>query len=296
MDRSFDMVKASFFADSFSLGTHGMKPLWGQENTDLFQNLNAPPENSPIINRSSGQLSPWGDSQLILLEHLIQEKGFSPELFAQDWQYEMKRYDGYKSPCTLETLEKLNQGNPPLDCGCLEPVIHPIASIAPLVWFYQDDLDALLNFTRIYTGMTHKHPLVQETVTLIARAVFTILKGEELIPAILAVCSHLSGSQAASLLLSGLESDDLETQEAFQSFGNGPEILSVLPSLGHLLGKYASDSESAYLNNLYAGGETAPRAMVLALFLGASGGLEGIDPDLFLQVQKMNHVDRLLES
>jgi hypothetical protein len=56
------------------------------------------------------------------------------------------------------------------------------------------------------------------------------------------------------LILSGLESDDLETAEAAESFGCGSCAKEALPVLGHLLGKYIHDSEKAFRHNLVLGG------------------------------------------
>jgi ADP-ribosylglycohydrolase len=286
-----------FYADSQALAVQGIKD---QEHiqTELanFRELQAPIAGSLHMNRAMGQFTPLGDQQLILLDHLIQEKEFSPVNFARDWHFEMKNYDGLIDEATKVTLANLNAGGPPLLSGSTSDDFGAAARISPLVWFYQDDLEDLVTFTLNYVGLTHHHPLVMDAAVILARTAFSILKGEEILPALTTVCEHFSKTEAAGLILSGLESDDLETAEAAESFGCGSCAKEALPVLGHLLGKYIHDSEKAFRHNLVLGGDSAGRGMALALLFGARFGLEALGPARVEDVQKYNHLQCLLES
>lgn len=290
-----EIVAVTFAVDSLALGAHWIydtdkiRKTFGRLTT-----LQNPTTDSFHPNRKKGDFTPYGDQQWILLESLIKEGGFKLKNYCLDWQVAMNNYDGYKDSATKTTLDNLHKGLSPEDCGSPSTDLSAATRIAPLVWYYQDDLEALLSAVRGYVAMTHHSPVVLDAAQIFARTAFDMLAGENLLPALLTVCHHYRNSDASKLILSGLETKDMDTHKAIAFFGQSCDAELGLPGVGHLIARYNNHPKDAFIENNMAGGESAARGMALGLLFSARDGMSCIDQNWYLDLSQRYTLEKLL--
>ena len=172
-------VLVSLAADALSLGAH-----WFYDTAEIdrrfgrVEELLAPPPDSFHAGKERGQFTHYGDQTLVLLESVAACKGFDLADFARRWQALFTTgYRGYVDKATSATLENLQRGLGPEQCGSTSADLGGAARIAPLVWWYRQDRDQLFEAVRVQTAMTHNNPAVLAGAAFIARTAWSVLAG-----------------------------------------------------------------------------------------------------------------------
>ena len=158
-DKATAMVLASFAADALALGAH-----WQYDTDEIDRRFGRvevyrqPQADSYHPSKGAGEFTHYGDQTLCLLESLAACRGFDLDRFAQAWRQFFRTYGGYVDHATRETLANLNPAG-----GRSSPVQAPTdlsgaSRIAPLVFAYRRDREALLTAVQAQTAMTHKTP------------------------------------------------------------------------------------------------------------------------------------------
>ena len=172
-------VLVSLAADALSLGAH-----WFYDTAEIdrrfgrVKELLAPPPDSFHAGKERGEFTHYGDQALVLLESVAACKGFAADDFARRWQELFTSDDrGYVDKATSTTLENRQRGLPPEQCGSTSADLGGAARIAPLLWWYRQDRDQLLEAVRLQTAMTHNNPAVLAGASFIARTAWLVLAG-----------------------------------------------------------------------------------------------------------------------
>lgn len=292
-------VLVSLAADALSLGAH-----WFYDTAEIdrrfgrVEDLLAPPPDSFHAGKERGQFTHYGDQTLVLLESVAACKGFDLADFARRWQALFTTgYRGYVDKATSATLENLQRGLGPEQCGSTSADLGGAARMAPLVWWYRQDRDQLLEAVRVQTAMTHNNPAVLAGAAFIARTAWSVLAGAAPQAALEAALEEgVADIDLDIRLRSALESAGKDTRTVIGRFGQMCGIASALPGAVHLICSYADDPRTALIENVQAGGDSAARGLVAGLVLGARHGVDAVPGGWLTGMQRYDRLFELLEA
>ena len=265
------MLMASLIADSLALGAH-----WIYNTDDIDERLGRvdkllpPLPDSYHTTKTRGELTHYGDQTLILTDALVAAGGFDPDRFAHLWQRSFVRYEGYRDHATTDTLANLEAGDPPTKAGSQSSDLGGAARVAPLVYLFSNQPDLLTKAARTQTAMTHNQSQVVAAAALLALTAAKTLAGQRPSVALLAAAREgVWPDQLLDWIEAGRLSETSATRAAIKAFGQMCSIEAAFPAVVHLITKYEDDLESALIENVMAGGDSAARGMLTGMILGA---------------------------
>jgi ADP-ribosylglycohydrolase len=94
----------------------------------------------------------------------------------------------------------------------------------------------------------------------------------------------------------GLKSSGEETISAIKRFGQACEVNQAFASTIHLIARYENDLEQAIVQSVMAGGDSAARASMAALVIGAHLGMEAVPENWITQVNRMDEIQSLMDQ
>lgn len=276
------MVLASLVADSLALGAH-----WIYDTDDIDRRIGrvdkllAPLPDSYHAGKTAGQFTHYGDQTLVLLQSLARTGDFSLTDFADGWRKLFTSdYPGYVDKATATTLENMDRDLPPEQCGSRSSDLGGAARIGPLVFRYRHDLDRLLAAVQAQTALTHNNPATLAGAAFIARTAWAVLNGTDPLPAMEeALEAGVDDIDLDIRIRSGLDSGGKTTRAVIKQFGQVCGIAAALPGAIHLILTYPTDLQTALIENVMAGGDSAARGLVAGMILGGTLGEAAIPRD-----------------
>jgi ADP-ribosylglycohydrolase len=292
------LVLASFVADSLALGAHW---IYDTDKIDAafgtIHSLQHPLPDSYHQNRKKGHFTHYGDQTLQLLRSIVEHDGFSLDDFARDWQNSLRTYDGYLDKATKETLAHLAEGRPPQSCGSASADLGGAVRIAPLVYRYQHHPDQLLTAVREQTAFTHNNPTVLIGAEVLARITLKILAGIRPMEAVEEVLDEGVNDLDLDLKIrAGLDSAGEDTRKTIKDFGQTCAIAAAMPGVIHLIATYENDLETALVENVMAGGDSAARGLAAGMILGAHLGIKAIPLEWLGDMRAYDTIMELLDD
>ena len=292
------MVLASFVADSLALGAH-----WIYDTALIDQkfgrvtHLLKPAEESYHPTKDRGELTHYGDQTRMLLDALTGAAGFDLDQFSIVWRNAFKTYRGYVDQASRKTLENFQNGKDPRESGSPSSDLGGAARIAPLVFFYRNDIDGLAAAVRAQTAMTHNHQHVIDSAEFFARLGLKVLNGSSPVKAIPSVMQEgFNKAPFDQWVSEGLASANLDTRKAIKGFGQMCEAGAAFPAVIHLLARHENNLKEALVENVMAGGDSAARGMVAGMILGAYLGMEVIPTDWLADLKNREAIMRKLDQ
>ena len=292
------MVLASFAADALALGAHWIYDT-GEIDARIgrVDRLLKPPANTFHPTKDKGEFTHYGDQTMVLLESVAVSKGFQLESFAGSWRDFFKGYDGYFDHATKETLEGFDAGKGPDKSGSTSTDLGGAARIAPLVYRYADDLEALIDSAKAQTAMTHNHSQVIRSAEFLARVTWQVINGTAPTAAIEAVTNEgFKRGDFGAFVSRGLESASKDTREVILGFGQHCGTPAALPAVMHLVARYENDLQTALVENVMAGGDSAARGMVVGMILGAHLGMDAIPEQWISDLRNLRSIETHLKQ
>ena len=129
------------------------------------------------------------------------------------------------------------------------------------------------------TALTHASPLALDTAEFIARAIFLLLRGVSIPSALRTTADLAFKTLPASHYLQRAEATAGQpTAEAVEELGQSCPLDKALPAVFAILLRHGDDLETALIENVMAGGDSAARGLVLGMMLGAAHGQRAIPP------------------
>jgi ADP-ribosylglycohydrolase len=267
-------------ADALALAAH-----WIYDQEELARRfepitdfLFPDPEHYHAGKQSGGQTH-YGDQALILMDSLSACGGnFVMEDFARRWRHFAEETKAYRDKATVETLSHLQQGLGLTRAGSASTEMGGACRIAPLLLALRnEDEPVILAAARAQTALTHATPAVIESAELMARTVFLLLRGVSIASALQAATAFpYKTLQAEHYLRLAEDARHLPTAEAVKQLGQSCALEKALPSTLAILLRHGEDPETALVENVMAGGDSAARGMVLGMLLGAAHGRRAI--------------------
>jgi len=290
------MVLASFAADSLSLAAHW---IYDTEKIDhefgLIDQLLPPAIDAYHGNRHKGDFTHYGDQTLLLLKHLAHNKQFDIGRFANDWREFSGSYDGYVDKATQKTLEAMKEGKSPYACGSGSSDLGGPARIAPLVFWYRNDPERLMEVAHEQTRLTHTGSGVDAGTEFLVYTTLNVLDGATPREAIEdAIDRGIQDLDLDMRLRRSLDTADEDSRKVVEEFGQMCSISAALPGAVHLVLSHQEDLREALIANVMAGGDSAARGLVVGMILGAYQGIETIAKDWVAQMRATAEIKKYL--
>ena len=284
------MVLASFLGDSLALGAHWIYDTQKIENQfGRIEQLLAPAPDSYHPKRSRGEFTHYGDQSLLLLKTLAIHKKYDPLVFADAWRRFISTYDGYLDKASKDTLQAMTEGKDLTGSGSGSSDLGGPARMAPLVFLYQNKLEALLQAVDSATRITHTSPSVIAGARFIARLAHAALEGKPPTETVNDLLDEgVTDIDLDLKLRRSLETLTQDSKAVIAAFGQHCGIVSALPGAVHCILKYQDNLREALIENVMAGGDSAARGMVIGMILGAHLGMDALPQD-WLGAMKGTH-------
>lgn len=285
---------AAFVGDALALGPH-----WVYNTRVIDKKFGTveryfDPLTSYHAGKKAGAFTHYGDQMLLLLESLAVQGTFDAAIFAGRWQTFFKTYDGYIDQATKATLEKMSAGAEPTAAGSASVELAGAARIAPLVYTYHDDLEALVAAARRQTELTHNEPGVVAGAEFFARTTMRVLQGTAPSTAMAEVAAKtFGGTPIETLVAAGIDSRAADSREAIAAFGQDCRIDAALPATVHVIVKYEGALKNGLVANVMAGGDSAARGMLAGMVIGAHTGLASIPAEWLEEMRARARIERL---
>lgn len=306
-ERYAGLLYGALVGDSLALGPH-----WIYDQAEIARRfgrvteLQAAPADGYHPGRERGDLTHYGDQMLVLLESLDASCGnFVMDDFARRWRQSWTDSPSYRDHATKETLAHLAEGRGLTRAGSDSTELGGAARIAPILAALRDeDQPTILAAVRAQTALTHAAPITVDTAEFLARTVFILMRGVSVPSALhMAVALPFRALQPEQYLRQAEETLSLSTAEAVVELGQSCPTEKALPAVFAILLRHHDDFETALIENVMAGGDSAARGLMLGTILGAAYGRRSI-PDRwieslrarpqvesFLQMIGLGHVD-----
>lgn len=292
------MVLGSFIGDSLALGAHW---IYSTERIvrefGRVENFLEPTRNSYHKNRKRGEFTHYGDQAFMLLESLAASGGFDLEDFSRRWQDLFSEYTGYMDQATRMTLQNFGVGKGPLESGSQSSDLSGASRIASLLYALRHDPGGLVDACRLQTAMTHGSTLTIEASEFFARVCLKVLAGASPVRSLQEVADErFRDTRMSGWVADGISSREQESVEAIMLFGQGSQTMAAFPGAIHLIARYENDLREALIQSVMAGGDSAARAMIVGMVLGAHLGMEGVPPEWLAGLEVAGDILRLLKK
>ncbi|MDY0040748.1 MAG: ADP-ribosylglycohydrolase family protein [Desulforhabdus sp.] len=291
------LVISSLLGDSLAMPVH-----WIYDTSEIDQrfgrveNLLYPPKSSYHGTRVAGELTHYGDQVMVLLKSVADNAGFDLSKFAEEWRKLFQDYKGYRDRATKTTLSNFEEGKGPSNSGSPSTDLAGAGRIAPLVYCYADDLEALILSCRAQTAMTHNNPMVIEASELSAILVSKILAGSTPVSALKQLRDEAPNGSTpfGQWIEEGLKSTDEDTRKAIGKFGQSCAIKDAFRAVVHLVAKYQNNLREALVENVMAGGDSAARGLLVGMFLAAYNGMNALPAEWLSGLRSYRQIIDLL--
>ena len=293
------IVFASLAADALALGAHWIYDT-GQIDAQIgrVDTLRAPLPTSFHKTKTRGDLTHYGDQTVVLLNVLAESGDFSVDVFARMWRDLFAAdYNGYRDHATKETLKQFDAGRPLADIGSSSSDLGGAARIAPLVYFYQNDMAAMLAAVRRQSAMTHRNPDVIDSAVFFAQVTAAVRRGQEPTAALQDVTRlYFDRPPFKHWVAQGLSSHGRDTRAAIGQFGQACDVSAGFPGVVHLIAKYQDAPRDGLIENVMAGGDSAARGLLAGMVFGAYSGMDAIAKEWVSDLNSRGAIERSFEA
>lgn len=297
-DKAKAMVMASFIGDSLSLSAHWIyDPAYIQKKWGRIETLQDPWSGSFHRTKKAGQFTHYGDQTVVLLESVAQNVGFDLVDFAKRWRDFLANYTGYFDQATKGTLAGFSKGFGPDQAGSDSNDLAGASRIAPIVMAHYSDENKMISAVRSQTEMTHKDPAVVDSAEFFARSASLVLQGQKPSQALdQAAEAEYVNLPVKEWLNKGKDKADQDSLEALSRFGLSCHAPEAFPGVVQLICRYEENLSEALIQCVMAGGDSAGRAMLVGMILGAWNGLEAIPGQWLNDLQARERIESLLNQ
>jgi ADP-ribosylglycohydrolase len=268
--RRAGLLYGAFVAEALALGVHWIYDTNEIERRGRASGYTAPGKDSYHPNKQAGEPGPVGDQALWLLDFLRQNSKWDADAFMADWASRWASYDDYVDGATTTTLQNLENGQPRLEAASASDELAGPARGTPLiVQLATGSEEDVVKATLEQNNLTHRSPAAAEATEFLARASHRLLHD--------ATLDEVIRDTAPAWAIKAAEGvQGLGAVEAIGRLGQSCSASAALPGVIFLALKYGTDTDSAFVENAMAGGDSCARALVLGALLGAAHGLDSI--------------------
>ncbi len=284
------LVYGAFIGDAIALGPHWIydtkviathyHPITGYTN----------PSHTPYHgSKKAGDFTHYGDQSLVLLKSLSVNNGFYLEKFKADWFHLMTHNELYLDHATKVSMPILSDAQ--TFTGSDSDELGGFSRSAPL-FLLKDITNADFN---LQTGMTHNNPLLLDISGYFIDVIMAILNGSGVIDALELNLKNSSEFIKASYSKALAQQGSIV--EAVGALGQSCSSQFGLPSVLNILlnsSKHEMNFKETLIENVYAGGDSASRGLLLGMVLGAYWGFDQLPIDWIDGLNQKEAIDTYL--
>jgi ADP-ribosylglycohydrolase len=299
-ERYLGLLYGSLVGDALALAPH-----WIYDQPEILQrfgkveDFQAPDENEYHPGKDVGDHTHYGDQTLVLMESLESSGGnFVVEDFAKRWRQFWGGTKSYRDKATKATLKRLEKGYGLTKSGSESKDLAGAVRIAPLLLALRaEEQPTIIGAVRAQTALTHATPEVIDAAEFIAKTVFLLLKGITVNNALeMAVALSYRSLRPEVYLKRAHELVDLPTSEAVAELGQSCPLPKALPSVLAILLRHGENLETALIENVHAGGDSAARGMALGIILGAAHGFHAVPERWIHSLNRQDQIEKFLKT
>jgi ADP-ribosylglycohydrolase len=299
-ERYAGLLQGALAADALALAPH-----WIYDQEELARTfgrvteLQTPPAESYHVGKGLGAQTHYGDQTLVLMESLDACGGnFVVDDFARRWRAFWDNSKSYRDKATKQTLVHFAEDRGLTKVGSDSVELGGAARIAPLLLALRnEDQPTIIGAVRAQTALTHATPQVTDAAEFITRAVFLLMQGVSIGSALPMAATHAYRVLPAEIYLrQAHEVLSLPTAAAITELGQSCPTAKALPAVFTILLQHGHDPETALIENVMAGGDSAARGLVLGMLLGAAHGRRAIPQRWVESLQARPQIEAFLET
>ena len=284
----------SIAGDAFVLGGHWIYDLDKlQASFPDYRSPQAPLPDSYHANKNMGDQTHYGDQARHLWQFLADHDGhYDPDQYRREWVRFISRYDGYMDMASKESLTALKKGQ---SFGSGSDELGGVARLAAM-YYWMADLKQALAAAVDQNRMTHDSQQATAITVLIGKTLEMLLHPSEnkdqlsVFETLYRAKAQLleEGEYDMKLINESFDKanalEDYSARSIAEKLGQSCHARHALPAILAVL-KQTDDYEAAMKLNVRVGGDSASRAMIIGVLLGAKLGLKAI-PQAWLDVMR----------
>ncbi|MDF1881712.1 ADP-ribosylglycohydrolase family protein [Sulfurimonas sp. MAG313] len=272
----YGAIYGALVGDAFSLGGHWVYEV--AQIKEKFPTLEGfyDPMTQYHGPKKAGDFTHYGDQCMWLLESIALEKEFSLASFSTRWKEYMSDYQGYIDGASKACLENLKAGKSAMESGSSSQDLSVVGRIAPLALLFCDEQKSFEDSAVLQTKMTHNSVESINATRFFSQLLYLVFQGYTPKNSILAMLEESHDDKLKAWMKAALASTEHDSVESINACGQSCNVNGACPSSLHLILKYENNYEEAMRQNVYAGGDSAARGMVVGMILGAYNGLDKI--------------------
>ena len=271
-DKRKGMVFGAFIGDSHALGAHWVYNTRAiDKKTGRITELIDPIVKTFHPNKKAGELTHYGDQMLLFLEHVSGSGGLDKNAYLKTWTKFFDSYSGYKDHAMKDTRK--NIGNGEEDPGSGSTDLAGILYVPVLLYFGEGGKEQAAAGAESAVSITHNNPSVIQAARFFTGLLQEVLDGSGPVEALDRLLSSGNFSDDFSKLIKkGIDSIGAGTRETIKEFGQACPADHGIPGVIHIIGTYEDDFETALIENVMAGGDSAARGIAAGAVLAAFSG------------------------
>lgn len=300
-DRLRGAIWGQFVGDAAGLGTSFISV-----ETKLERRL---PQDIPA-GKTTGDQTHYGDTALLLLDSISTRQGFSARDFGARFveTFASPDYPNYIDKCALGTIENyhvsLEEGHPDLGYefqgGADNDDIDTATWLAPLIAFYWDDphLNSIVDKA---TRVTQNNELAVAYMRRHAQITRRLFNGEKLKEAFRKEAQSTEADtpidrHVRSKIRIALDLESQDGEKVALELGTQSALDQSFPGAVYAAISHDSSFSEAVLHTLRAGGDSAGRAALVGVWMGAHLGIQAIPEKWRQRLNQYAEIERLTES
>ena len=291
-DKLKGLMWGSLLGDAYSLGGH-----WVYDQDVLANsNLNLNELNNPLTEyhstKKAGDFTHYGDQAVWLLEYMKQRGTYDPFVYGELWQENMHNYNGYKDSASKDALLNIKSGRSFLAAGSDSNDLSVVGRHASII-FSLKGMDEMLESIKFHTCLTHMSKEALDASKYISEVTLAMIYNLD-VEKTLQERAKFYGKEVEAEVDKAFSMKDKPANEAIKTLGSSCSLIGGLGATIYLLINYHQNFEELLKVNLLAGGDSAARAMVAGMVLGARYGFEAIKPSWIEDLNEYDALNRLI--
>lgn len=265
------IIYGALIGDAIALGPHWIYDMDKIErHFGTIEGFRDPDATQYHPSKKAGDFTHYGDQMLHLVDTLAEEEDFDPISYKEKWLEFVDNNDMYMDGATKNSIEPLKEKGVVIGSSS-----NDLAGYSISIGLYSLDNPTLDDFKR-RIKLTHYDEDVLMAGEFFYKAIKEILEGKELKESLYNVKKEMNKDFIDKVFKKVEEHLDDDYKKAIKNLGQSCHVNHAFPSILYLLIKYADDLNTGLIHNVYAGGDSAARGMIIGMFLGAIKGYEGL--------------------